>query len=37
MRSTFLALLCLSAAVVVAQDVNVDRSGESPVEAKFEN
>ena len=36
MRSTFLVLLCLPAAVVV-QDVNVDRTGESPVEAKFED
>jgi hypothetical protein len=35
MRSTLFALLCLSAAVVPAQDVNVDRTGESPVEAKF--
>lgn len=35
MRITLLAFLFLSAAVVFAQDVKVDRTGESPVEAKF--
>lgn len=35
MRLTLLALLCLSTAVVSAQDVKVDRTGDSPVEAKF--
>jgi len=35
MRIMFLALLCLSATVVFAQDVKIDRTGDSPVEAKF--
>lgn len=35
MRIYVLAVLCLSAAVVSAQEVKVDRTGESPVEAKF--
>ena len=35
MRSTVLALLCLSAVLVSAQDIKVDRTGESPVEANF--
>lgn len=35
MRMALLALLCLFAAVVSAQDAKVDRTGESPVEAKF--
>jgi hypothetical protein len=35
MRKILLALLCLSAAVVFAQEVKVDRTGESPVEAQF--
>lgn len=35
MRITLLAFLVLSATVAFAQDVKVDRTGESPVEAKF--
>lgn len=35
MRIILLALLFLSATVVLGQDVKVDRTGESPVEAKF--
>ncbi|HEV2468792.1 MAG TPA: hypothetical protein VGS78_06330 [Candidatus Sulfotelmatobacter sp.] len=35
MRPTLLALLCLSAALISAQDVKIDRTGDSPVEAKF--
>jgi len=35
MRIIVLALLCLSAALVSAQDAKVDKTGESPVEAKF--
>ena len=35
MRIMLLALLFLSAPVVFAQDAKVDRTGESPVEAKF--
>lgn len=35
MRLTLLALLCFSAALVSAQDVKIDRTGDSPVEAKF--
>lgn len=35
MRSVLMALLVLGAAMAVAQDVNIDRSGESPIEAKF--
>jgi hypothetical protein len=35
MRKILLTLLCLSAAVVSAQDAKVDRTGDSPVEAKF--
>lgn len=35
MRSILIALICLSAVAVSAQDVKVDRTGESPVEAKF--
>lgn len=35
MRSILLALLSLSAVVSFAQDVKVDRTGESPLEAKF--
>jgi hypothetical protein len=35
MRSILLALLCLTAVALSAQDVKVNRTGESPVEAKF--
>jgi len=35
MRIALLALVCLSAAMVSAQDVKIDRTGDSPVEAKF--
>jgi len=35
MRMTLLALLCLLAVAVSAQDVKIDRTGDSPVEAKF--
>src|SRR5579872_5475156 len=35
MRSVMMALILLGAAVAIAQDVNIDRSGESPIEAKF--
>lgn len=35
MRLTLLALVCLCAAIVSAQDVKIDRTGDSPVEAKF--
>lgn len=35
MRLTLLALLCLCTALVSAQDVKIDRTGDSPVEAKF--
>ena len=35
MRRILLALICLTAVTVVAQDVKVDRTGESPIEAKF--
>lgn len=35
MRTTLLAILCFGAATVAAQDVNIDRTGNSPVETKF--
>jgi hypothetical protein len=35
MRTTLLALFCFSAALAAAQDVKIDRNGDSPVEAKF--
>lgn len=35
MRITLFLLLCLATAAVSAQDVQIDRTGESPVEAKF--
>ena len=35
MRITLLVLLCLSAVMMPAQDVKIDRTGDSPVEAKF--
>lgn len=35
MRTTLLALLCLTASFASAQDLNVDEVGKSPIEAKF--
>lgn len=35
MRFTLFALLCLGTALAPAQDVNVDRKGNDPVEARF--
>jgi hypothetical protein len=35
MRSVLLVLLCFSSALLVAQDANIDKVNESPVEAKF--
>src|SRR5579863_1145245 len=35
MRTTLVALFCFSAALAAAQDVKIDRNGDSPVEAKF--
>jgi len=35
MRRAFLTFVVLGAALAAAQDINIDRSGESPVEAKF--
>lgn len=35
MRTVVLALLCLTATFLPAQDVNLDKTGDSPVEAKF--
>lgn len=35
MRSVLMALILFGSAFVASQDVNIDRSGESPIEAKF--
>lgn len=35
MRSVFMVLILFASVFAVAQDVNIDRSGESPIEAKF--
>lgn len=36
MRTALFLLLCLGTALATAQDVNIDRTGNSPVEAKFQ-
>lgn len=37
MRTVLFLLLCLGSALAVAQDVNIDRTGEAPVEARFQS
>jgi hypothetical protein len=37
MRTTLLVLLCFGSALAAAQDVNIDRTGDGPVEAKFQS
>ncbi len=36
MRITLFLLLCFGSALAVAQDVNIDRTGNTPVEARFQ-
>jgi hypothetical protein len=36
MRTTLFVLLCFGTALAAAQDVNIDRTGNTPVEAKFQ-